>query len=96
MRTRTTLSSLDAVIRQAADLGYQGIALGGFPPHASVELYPTRAARRELMRKVRGAGLEVNSYAADLLDCHFYDGSAGGPADLPWALRSSSGARLRL
>ena len=67
--------SLDAVIHQAADLGYQGIALGGFPPHASVDRYPNRAARRELMRKVQGAGLEVNSYAADLLDCHFYDGS---------------------
>ncbi|MBN1838366.1 MAG: TIM barrel protein [Spirochaetales bacterium] len=67
---------LEAVIHQAAEIGYHGIALGGFPPHGSVKLYPSRRSRRELMRKVRDAGLEVNSYAADLLDCHFYGGSA--------------------
>jgi len=68
---------LDAVVRGAAEIGYSGIALGGFPPHGSVELYPDRTARRGLMRRIHDAGLSVNSYAADLLDCDFYDGSAG-------------------
>jgi sugar phosphate isomerase/epimerase len=71
---------LDTVIRRAADIGYTGIALGGFPPHGSVALYPNREARLQLMRKIHDLGLSVNSYAADLLDCDFYDGSAGALA----------------
>ena len=67
---------LDTVIRRAAEIGYDGVALGGFTPHASVELYPTRSSRRELMRKVQDCGLSVNSYAADLLDCDFYTGAS--------------------
>lgn len=68
--------SLDSVIRKAAGIGYQGIALGGFHPHGSVALYPKRRDRVKLMEKIHDAGLEVNSYAPDLLDCHFYAGTA--------------------
>lgn len=67
--------SLDDVIREAAAAGYQGIALGGFKPHGSVDLYPKRSNRRELMDRIRDAGLQVNSYAPDLIGCDFYTGT---------------------
>ena len=68
-------ADLDAVLRGAAGAGYDGVALAGFKPHASIEMYPTRGSRQELMRRTEDLGLAVNSYAADLLDCHFYTGT---------------------
>ena len=65
---------MEEVARRAADLGFDGIALGGFEPHGSVERYPTQVSRKGLSGMVKDMGLELNSYAADLLDCDFYNG----------------------
>ena len=66
---------LDTVLQQASGIGYQGVALGGFEPHGSLDRYPNRSGRKELYKKAGDLGLKINSYAADLLDCDFYMGA---------------------
>ncbi len=65
---------IEEVARRIADLGYDGIALGGFKPHGSYELYPDKKARHNLVQLIHDKGLEINSYAPDLLDKQYYTG----------------------
>ena len=56
----------DTVIEKLSVLGFDGVELGGFPPHPSPASHATPAQRAELRRKVAGHGLEFSGLAADL------------------------------
>lgn len=56
---------LEDAARRAAQAGYDGLEVSGFPPHAPLESYPTAASRAELRRFLGGLGLAVSAYSAD-------------------------------
>ncbi len=56
---------LHDVIRQVGALGFDGIELNGFAPHAHPELYPTKASRRRLVAFLASHGLVACGYAPD-------------------------------
>lgn len=56
---------LDEAARLVAAAGYDGIELGGFPPHVTLEQYASSASIRELRRMLSGLGLGVSGYAPD-------------------------------
>jgi sugar phosphate isomerase/epimerase len=47
------------------DLGFDGISMGGFKPHANPELYDTDEKRAGLKKLLADNGLEVADYAVD-------------------------------
>lgn len=57
---------LDKTIQRLSEAGYDGIELGGFEPHASLQRYPTSESRAELSHMLSDYGLGVSGYAADL------------------------------
>jgi sugar phosphate isomerase/epimerase len=58
------VSFSDTAIR-LAEAGYDGIEIGGFEPHITLERYPDSHSRRELRRFLDDLNLGVSSYAAD-------------------------------
>jgi sugar phosphate isomerase/epimerase len=56
----------DRAARRLAEAGYDGVEVSGFPPHVSLDRYPTAAPRRELRVFLQDLGLECSGYAADL------------------------------
>ncbi len=56
---------LDEVLATLQKLGFDGVELAGFTPHAHPNDYPTAADRAALKRKCADCGLEVVGYAAD-------------------------------
>ena len=56
----------DEVADRLAALGFDGIELGGFPPHPNPDDLPTREQRQEVVRKVRDKGLAWSGLAANL------------------------------
>ena len=48
------------------ELGFDGISLGGFKPHAHPELYDTPEKKAELKKLLADNGLEVADFAADM------------------------------
>jgi sugar phosphate isomerase/epimerase len=60
------------VVGRLADLGYDGLELPANKGYGSLEEWPDSAARKRLMRLIRGAGLEISSYGADLSPSPFY------------------------
>ena len=56
----------DTVIEKLGNLGFDGVELGGFPPHPSPAQLDTKAKRSELKKKVAGHGLQFSGLAADL------------------------------
>ena len=56
----------DQVVEGVANLGFDGIELGGFRPHPNPDDIPDKEARRALTNRVRDAGLEWSGLAADL------------------------------
>ncbi len=52
--------------RRLAEAGYDGIEICGFPPHITLDAYPTAAKRAELSRFLDDLGLGRSGYAADL------------------------------
>src|SRR2546421_9036576 len=69
----------DEVIDRVAALGFDGIELGGFPPHPNPDDLPSREQRRELANRVRGKGLEWSGLAANLWDQNLIGTDAAGP-----------------
>lgn len=63
----------DTVCTRLAELGFDGVELGGFPPHPNPDDLPERAERFELAAKVRGFGLEFSGLAANLWKEHLID-----------------------
>jgi sugar phosphate isomerase/epimerase len=57
---------LDIVLEGVARMGFDGVSLGGFKPHAHPDLYPTYSDRKKLVKKINDCGLEVAEYGADL------------------------------
>ncbi len=56
----------DEVVDRLAALGFQGIELGGFPPHPNPDDLPTREQRQAVTEKIRARGLEWSGLAANL------------------------------
>lgn len=59
----------DSVIQKLGELGFDGVELGGFPPHPNPAELDTKAKRAELRRKVADRGLAFSGLAADLWSC---------------------------
>jgi sugar phosphate isomerase/epimerase len=72
-------AALDQVLPVLAAWGYDGVELGGFFDHATVERYPDKASRKKLKAHLDGLGLEVAGIAP---------GPYGDLFRLPWATGS--------
>ncbi len=59
----------DTVIEKLGQLGFDGVELGGFPPHPHPAEFDTKAKRTELKKKVAEHGLAFSGLAADLWSC---------------------------
>src|SRR5438552_9177299 len=59
----------DTVIDKLGELAFDGVELGGFPPHPHPAQFDTKAKRAELRKKVADRGLEFSGLAADLWSC---------------------------
>lgn len=53
------------IVHKLADLGYEGVELGGFAPHPSPYSHD-RAKRQQLKKEVKDHGLSFSALAADL------------------------------
>jgi sugar phosphate isomerase/epimerase len=56
----------DEVVDRLAALNFQGVELGGFPPHPNPDDLPTKEQRQEVTEKVRSKGLGWSGLAANL------------------------------
>ena len=54
------------VVHMLADIGYDGVELGGFKPHPNPDSCDTREKRQALRKLVKDHGLEFSGLAADL------------------------------
>lgn len=59
----------DTVIEKLGRLGFDGVELGGFPPHPYPAQFDTKAKRAELRKQVADHGLAFSGLAADLWSC---------------------------
>jgi len=59
---------LSQVATRLAAAGYDGIELGGFFPHLTLDRYPDSASRAELRRFLSDLGLGVSGYTADFTE----------------------------
>jgi sugar phosphate isomerase/epimerase len=57
--------SFERTARRLAQAGYDGIEIGGFEPHVTLERYPDSGSRREVRRMLDDLALGVSGYAAD-------------------------------
>ena len=71
-----TIPTLEQVVKVLSAFGYDGIELGGFFDHATVERYPDLASRKQLVEWIGGHDLEIAGYAP---------GPYGDFGKLPWA-----------
>jgi len=62
----------EQVVARLAELGYDGLELPANKGYGSLEDWPDSSSRRRLNQLVRGAGLEISSYGADLSSSPFY------------------------
>jgi sugar phosphate isomerase/epimerase len=58
--------SLKEVLEGVAKMGYDGISLGGFKPHAHPDLFPSKDERRRLVKMIKDHNLEIAEYGVDL------------------------------
>ncbi len=56
----------DKTVRRVAEIGYDGVEITGFAPHITLEDYPTKASRREVVKLLEDLNLGVSGYAGDL------------------------------
>ena len=68
--------AMEEAATRLGELGFRGIALGGFKPHGHYELYPTKKDRKKLVDLFKSHGLAINAYGADLWDYPFATGGA--------------------
>jgi sugar phosphate isomerase/epimerase len=55
----------EKTVKRLSDAGYDGIEICGFPPHVTLDKYPTPQSRQELVRFLKDHRLGVSGYAAD-------------------------------
>src|SRR5262249_2471967 len=55
----------EKTVERLSSAGYDGIEICGFPPHVTLEKYPTAESRKQLVRFLEGHRLGVSGYAAD-------------------------------
>jgi len=65
--------SWEEVIKKVAELGFDGIELGGFPPHPNPDVMPEKAQRDACKKQVADLGLAFSGLAADLWSQHLID-----------------------
>ncbi|MFO7695557.1 MAG: sugar phosphate isomerase/epimerase family protein [Anaerolineae bacterium] len=58
--------SLERVLDFAAEVGYEGVELSGYRPHAHYDDYDTKEKAQELRAMIESRGLGVSGYAPDL------------------------------
>ncbi len=56
----------DTVATRLKELGFDGVELGGFPPHPNPDDFPDKGHRRELVDKMKEWGLAFSGLAANL------------------------------
>src|SRR2546422_2210456 len=56
----------DEVVERVAALGFDGLELGGFPPHPNPDDLPDVDQRQELTERLRSKGLAWSGLAANL------------------------------
>lgn len=56
----------ETVCTKLKALGFDGVELGGFPPHPNPDDLPEKSQREELVAKMKGWGLEFSGLAANL------------------------------
>jgi len=63
----------DEVITTLKSLGFQGVELGGFPPHPNPDDMPDKALREACKQQVAALGLRFSGLAANLWQEHLID-----------------------
>ncbi len=63
----------DKVVGKLKDLGFDGVELGGFPPHPNPDDLPEKKQRQRCKEHLRGLGLEFSGLAANLWSQHLID-----------------------
>lgn len=56
---------IEETVRRMQKAGYDGIEICGFPPHVTLEKYPSSESRREVVRFLEDHRLGISGYAAD-------------------------------
>ncbi len=70
----------EEVVARLGELGYDGLELPANKGYGSLEDWPDTTSRKKLRQLVRGAGLEISSYGADLSPSPFYSNDPIGQA----------------
>lgn len=63
----------DEVITKLKALGFQGVELGGFPPHPNPDDLPEKGQREEVKARLAEVGLRFSGLAANLWGEHLVD-----------------------
>jgi sugar phosphate isomerase/epimerase len=61
------------VCEKLSELGFDGVEVGGFPPHPNPDDLPEQSERQEIASRVREMGLEFSGLAANLWGEHLID-----------------------
>lgn len=61
------------VCEKLKELGFDGVEVGGFPPHPNPDDLPGQSQRQEIASRVREMGLEFSGLAANLWGEHLID-----------------------
>ncbi len=56
----------DEVIKRLKEMNFDGVELGGFPPHPNPDDLPDRESREQLKQKLNDVGLKFSGLAANL------------------------------
>jgi len=55
----------EKTVKRLSEAGYDGIEICGFPPHITLDQYPSKESRQKLVRFLQDNRLGVSGYAAD-------------------------------
>ena len=56
----------ETIARRCSETGYDGIEICGFPPHITLEAFPSTQSRKEVAALLFDLGLGISGYSADL------------------------------